>query len=41
MEATEVDEFLSRNCREEKKEGRKSKARYGYFEVLKYTEIGC
>lgn len=41
IEATEVGEFLARDCREEKKEGRKSKARYGYYKVSKYPEFGC
>lgn len=41
IEATEVGEFLARDCREEKKEGRKSKARYGYYKVSKYPELRC
>lgn len=41
IEATEVNEFLGRDCREEKEAGRKIKARCGCYIASKYLEFGC
>lgn len=40
IEATEVNEFLARDCRE-KKEDRKIKVKCGYHKVSNSLEFGC